>query len=140
MIPIVEADCLKKSAAVIKVGLSRFRKPIGGLASVYHRWYSSCLKNSYNLAPVCRLYLPRCAKLRVPSDLCFDPELVNRLPNIQTEAELYIVMSEYFVGFPSSSGTGNYAHSDSTNAFVGLSHWILTGQNSLAALNATTTS
>ena len=26
-----------------------------------------------------------------------------------------------------------------TNAFVGLSHWILTGQNSLAALNATTT-
>ena len=26
-----------------------------------------------------------------------------------------------------------------TNAFVGLSHWILTGQNSLAVLNATTT-
>ena len=87
VIPMVEAECLKKSAAVIKVGLSRFRKPIGGLASVYHRWYSRCLKNSYNLAPVCRLYLPPCAKLRVPSDLCFDLELVNRLPNIQTEAE-----------------------------------------------------
>ena len=69
-------------------------------------------ENSYNLAPVCRLYLPPCAKLRVPSDLCFDLELVNRLPNIQTEAEFYIVMSEHFVGFPSSSGTGNYAHGD----------------------------
>ena len=68
--------------------------------------------NSYNLAPVCRLYLPPCAKLCVPSDLCFDLELVNRLPNIQTEAEFYIVMSEHFVGFPSSSGTGNYAHGD----------------------------
>ena len=45
------------------------------------------MKNSYNLVPVCRLYLPPCAKLRVPSDLCFDLELVNRLPNIQTEAE-----------------------------------------------------
>ena len=110
MIPIVEAECLKKSAVVIKVGLSRFRKPIGGLASVYHRWYSRRLKNSYNLAPVCRLYLPPCAKLRVPSDLCFDLELVNRLPNIQTEAEFYIVLSEHLVGFPSSSGTGNYAH------------------------------
>ena len=79
---------------------------------MYHRWYSRRLKNSYNLAPVCRLYLPPCAKLRFPSDLCFDLELVNRLPNIQTEAEFYIVMSEHFVGFPSSSGTGNYAHGD----------------------------
>ena len=101
MIPMVEAECLKKSAAVIKVELSRFRKPIGGLAGVYHRWYSRRLKNSYNLAPVCRLYLPPCVPSDVPS--CFDLELVNRLPNIPTEAEFYIVMSKHFVGYPSSS-------------------------------------
>ena len=39
----------------------------------------------------------------------------------------------------SLSRKGN-ALRESTNAFVGLSHWILTGQNSLAALNVTTTS
>ena len=83
-----------------------------GIGKLVSQMYSRRLKNSYNLAPVCRLYLPPCAKLRVPSDLCFDLELVSRLPNIQTEAEFYIVMCEHFVGFPSSSGTGNYAHGD----------------------------
>ena len=37
------------------VRLSRFQKPIGKLASVYHRLYSRCLENSYSLAPVSRL-------------------------------------------------------------------------------------
>ena len=39
----------------------------------------------------------------------------------------------------SLSREGN-ALRDSTHAFVGLSHWILTGQNSLTALSTTTTS
>ena len=55
-------------------------------------------------------YLPPCAKLRVPSDLSLDLELVNWPPNIQTEAEFSILMSERFVGFPPSGGTRNYAH------------------------------
>ena len=38
-----------------KVGLSRFQKPIGELAGLYHRSNSRCLENSYNLAPVSRL-------------------------------------------------------------------------------------
>ena len=52
-------------------------------------------------------HLPPCAKLRVPSDLGLDRELVNRLPKIQTEAEFSILMSNNFVGFPPSGGTRN---------------------------------
>ena len=52
-------------------------------------------------------YLPSCAKLRVPSDLGLDWELVNRLPKIQTEAEFSILMSKHFVGFTPSAGTRN---------------------------------
>ena len=37
VIPTVDIERLKKCPAIIKVGLSRFRKPIVGLASVYHR-------------------------------------------------------------------------------------------------------
>ena len=72
--------------------------------------YSRRLKNSYNLAAVSRLYLLPCAKLRVPSELGFDRELVNRLSKIQTEAEFYILMSARFVGFPPSGGRRNWAH------------------------------
>ena len=50
VVPLVDVECLKKCTAVIKVGLSRFQKPIGELASVYHRWYARRLENSYNLA------------------------------------------------------------------------------------------
>ena len=81
-----------------------------GIGKRVSQMYSRLLKNSYNLAAESRLYLLPCAKLRVPSDLGFDRELVNRLPKIQTEAEFYILMSEHFVGFPPSSGTRNYAH------------------------------
>ena len=52
-------------------------------------------------------YLTPCAKLRVPSDLGLNRELVNRLPKIQTEAEFSILMSEHFVGFPPFGGTFN---------------------------------
>ena len=34
---LVDVECLKKCTAMVKVGLSRFQKPIGELASVYHR-------------------------------------------------------------------------------------------------------
>ncbi|RMX45213.1 hypothetical protein pdam_00024996, partial [Pocillopora damicornis] len=48
------ADCqtldVFKCPAMVKLGLSRFQKLIGELASVYHRYYSRCLENSYNLA------------------------------------------------------------------------------------------
>ena len=54
-------------------------------------------------------YLPPWAKLRVPSDLSFDWELVNRLPKIQTEAEFSIPMSEHFIRFP-FGGMSNYTH------------------------------
>ena len=40
----------------------------------------------------------------------FDWELVNRLPNIQSEAEFSEVVSEHFVGSPPSGGTRSYAH------------------------------
>ena len=81
-----------------------------GIGKRVSQMYSRLLKNSYNLAAESRLYLLPCAKLRVPSDLGFDRELVKRLPKIQTETEFYILMSEHFVGFPPSSGTRNYAH------------------------------
>ena len=45
---------------MVKVGLSRFQKPIGELASVYHRWYARRLENSYNLALVSRLLTTLC--------------------------------------------------------------------------------
>ena len=32
-----EVECQKKCPAIVKVGLSRFQKSIGELASVYHR-------------------------------------------------------------------------------------------------------
>ena len=85
-------------------------KADSGIGKRVSQMYSRRLKNSYNLAAVSRLYLLPCAKLRVPSDLGFDRELVNRLPKIQTEAEFYILMSEHFVGFPPSSGRRNCAH------------------------------
>ena len=56
--------------------------------------------------------LPPGAKLRVPSDLGLEWELVNRLPKIQTEAEFSILMPEHFVGFPPSGRTHNYPHGD----------------------------
>ena len=37
VVPSVDVECLKKCPATIKVGLSRFQKPTGELASVYHR-------------------------------------------------------------------------------------------------------
>ena len=36
VVPLVDVECLK-CKAMVKVGLSRFQKPIGELASVYHR-------------------------------------------------------------------------------------------------------
>ena len=55
VVPIADVGCQKKCPAMVKVGLSRFQKLIGELASVYHRYYSRCLENSYNLASVSRL-------------------------------------------------------------------------------------
>ena len=37
VVPIADEGCQKKCPAVVKVGLSRFQKLIGELASVYHR-------------------------------------------------------------------------------------------------------
>ena len=37
LVPIVDVGCQKKFPAMVKVGLSRFQKPTGELASVYHR-------------------------------------------------------------------------------------------------------
>ena len=37
VVPIVDVGCQKKCPAMVKVGLSRFQKPIDELASVYHR-------------------------------------------------------------------------------------------------------
>ena len=37
VVPIADVGCQKKCPAMVKVGLSRFQKPIGELASVYHR-------------------------------------------------------------------------------------------------------
>ena len=34
VVPIVDVECLKKCPVMVKVGLSRFQKPIGELASV----------------------------------------------------------------------------------------------------------
>ena len=49
-------------------------------------------------------YLPPCAKLRVPSDLGLDWELVNRLPKIQTEGEFYRVPIDNRYAFKYSEG------------------------------------
>ena len=81
-----------------------------GIGERVLQMYSRRLKNSYNLAAVSRLYLLPCAKLRVPSELGFDRELVNRLSKIQTEAEFYILVSEHFVDFPPSGGRRNWTH------------------------------
>ena len=35
--PLVDVEYLKKGTAMVKVGLSRFQKPIGDLANVYYR-------------------------------------------------------------------------------------------------------
>ena len=85
-------------------------KANSGIGKRVSQMYSRRPKNLYNLAAVSRLYLLPCVKLRVPSDLGFDRELVDRLPKIQTGAEFYILMSEHSVGFPPSSGTRNCAH------------------------------
>ena len=37
VVPVADVGCQKKCPAMVKVGLSRFQKPIGELASVYHR-------------------------------------------------------------------------------------------------------
>ena len=37
VVPIVDVGCQKKCLAMVKVGLSRFQKPMGELASMYHR-------------------------------------------------------------------------------------------------------
>ena len=55
VVPVADVGCQKKCPAMVKVGLSRFQKLIGELASVYQRYYSRCLENSYNLASVSRL-------------------------------------------------------------------------------------
>ena len=60
VVTIVGVECLKKCPVMVKVGLSRFQKPIGELASVYHRWYARRLENSYNLTPVSRLLTTLC--------------------------------------------------------------------------------
>ena len=36
-VPLADVGCLKKCAAMVKVGFSRFQMPIGELARVYHR-------------------------------------------------------------------------------------------------------
>ena len=36
-VPLVDVECLKMCAAMVKVGFSRFQMPIGELARVYHR-------------------------------------------------------------------------------------------------------
>ena len=36
VVPIVDVECLKRCPAIVKEGLSRFQKPVGELASVYH--------------------------------------------------------------------------------------------------------
>ena len=64
VVPIVDVECLKKCTATVKVKLSRFQKPRGELASVWHRLYSGCLENSYNLAPVSRLLTTVCKTTR----------------------------------------------------------------------------
>ena len=50
VVPLVDVECRKKCTAMFKVELSRFHKPIGKLASVYHREYARRLENSCNLA------------------------------------------------------------------------------------------
>ena len=55
VVPIVDIECLKRCPLITIVRLSRFQKPIGEFASVYNRYYSRCLENSYSLAPVSRL-------------------------------------------------------------------------------------
>ena len=37
VVPIVDVECLNRCLAMVKVRLSRFQKPMGKLASVYHR-------------------------------------------------------------------------------------------------------
>ena len=37
VVPAVDVGCQKKCLAMVKAGLSRFQKPAGELASVYHR-------------------------------------------------------------------------------------------------------
>ena len=37
VVPLVDVESLKKCSAMVKVGLSRFQKPIGELVSVCHR-------------------------------------------------------------------------------------------------------
>ena len=37
VVPLADVECLKKCTIMVKVGLSRFQKPIRGLANVYHR-------------------------------------------------------------------------------------------------------
>ena len=54
VVQIADVACQKKCLAMVKVGLIRFQKLIGELASVYHRLYSRCLENSYNLASLSR--------------------------------------------------------------------------------------
>ena len=49
-VPLIDVECLKKCTAMAKVGFSRFQKPIGELASVYHRQHAKRLENSYKLA------------------------------------------------------------------------------------------
>ena len=49
-------------------------------------------------------YLPPCTKLRVPSDLGLDWELVNRLPKVQIEVEFFALMYKHFVGFRRLAG------------------------------------
>ena len=55
VVPIADVGCHKKCPAMVKVGLSRFQKLIRELASVYRRYYSRCLENSYNRSSVSRL-------------------------------------------------------------------------------------
>ena len=82
-----------------KGSLESIPKADRGIGKRVSQMYSRRLKNSYNLAAESRLYLLPCAKLRVPSELGFDRELVNRLSKIQREAEFYILMSEHFVNW-----------------------------------------
>ena len=72
VVPVADVGCQKKCPAMVKVGLSRFQKLIGELASVYHRYYSRCLENSYNLASVSRL-------LTTLSKITHDVRLKSRL-------------------------------------------------------------
>ena len=108
VVPVADVGCQNKCPAMVNVGLSRFQKPIGESASLYHRQNPRCLENSYNLASVSRL-------LTTVSKITRDVRLKSRLgicpqATKNPESEFSELMSKHFAGFPPSRGKRNYAH------------------------------